>query len=228
MQPDTIIPSPSNPQSWNRFSYVYNHPIILSDPTGHEPITIFVLIISAALILSSCAPSPEEQLQSAIDQANESGSEEDYQKAIDLAIELYSIDTHGVKQNYSAGLSGATGETYLAGDYEIGEDGKVTGGYTGVIIGKDAFKSTDDLLSTILHESYHVEQYQSGRWYTGDTAKFLREVEAYDYVDSINDKYGISDEVIGKEKEVRDSYYFILPDYLKKRVDKGDYSYVPE
>ena len=35
MQPDTIVPSPANPQSWNRYSYVQNTPINTSDPTGH-------------------------------------------------------------------------------------------------------------------------------------------------------------------------------------------------
>jgi len=35
VQPDTIIPNPSNPQSWNRFSYVTNRPTVATDPTGH-------------------------------------------------------------------------------------------------------------------------------------------------------------------------------------------------
>lgn len=34
-QPDTIIPNPGNPQTWNRFSYVGNNPINYVDPTGH-------------------------------------------------------------------------------------------------------------------------------------------------------------------------------------------------
>ena len=34
-QPDTIIPNAANPQSWNRFSYVRNNPILFNDPTGH-------------------------------------------------------------------------------------------------------------------------------------------------------------------------------------------------
>lgn len=34
-QPDTLIPNPANPQSWNRFSYVYNNPVKYNDPTGH-------------------------------------------------------------------------------------------------------------------------------------------------------------------------------------------------
>ncbi len=34
-QPDTIVPDPINPQSWNRYSYVRNNPINFNDPTGH-------------------------------------------------------------------------------------------------------------------------------------------------------------------------------------------------
>jgi hypothetical protein len=34
-QPDTIIPDLSNPQSWNRYSYVTNRPVNFSDPSGH-------------------------------------------------------------------------------------------------------------------------------------------------------------------------------------------------
>jgi RHS repeat-associated protein len=35
LQPDTIIPDLSNPQSWNRYSYVTNRPVNFNDPTGH-------------------------------------------------------------------------------------------------------------------------------------------------------------------------------------------------
>ena len=31
-----MIPDLSNPQSWNRFSYVINNPVRFSDPTGHK------------------------------------------------------------------------------------------------------------------------------------------------------------------------------------------------
>jgi len=34
---DTIVPQIYNPQSLNRFTYVYNDPLIYIDPTGHEP-----------------------------------------------------------------------------------------------------------------------------------------------------------------------------------------------
>ena len=34
---DTIVPDPSNPQQFNRFSYVLNNPIRFNDPSGHCP-----------------------------------------------------------------------------------------------------------------------------------------------------------------------------------------------
>jgi RHS repeat-associated protein len=35
-QPDTIIPNPSSPQSWDRYSYVTNNPLRYIDPSGHS------------------------------------------------------------------------------------------------------------------------------------------------------------------------------------------------
>jgi RHS repeat-associated protein len=32
---DTVVPSTGNPQSLNRFSYVYNRPLVFTDPTGY-------------------------------------------------------------------------------------------------------------------------------------------------------------------------------------------------
>jgi RHS repeat-associated protein len=36
-QPDTIVPSPTDPQSFNRYSYSYNMPTIFTDPSGNRP-----------------------------------------------------------------------------------------------------------------------------------------------------------------------------------------------
>ncbi len=37
ISPDSIIPSPGNPQDLNRYSYTHNNPLKYNDPTGHNP-----------------------------------------------------------------------------------------------------------------------------------------------------------------------------------------------
>jgi RHS repeat-associated protein len=34
---DTIVPNPANPQTFNRYAYVYNNPLRYRDPSGHCP-----------------------------------------------------------------------------------------------------------------------------------------------------------------------------------------------
>jgi hypothetical protein len=47
IQPDTIIPDLTSPQSLNRYSYVTNRPINLNDPTGHCPTCVGGFVIGA-------------------------------------------------------------------------------------------------------------------------------------------------------------------------------------
>jgi RHS repeat-associated protein len=48
-QPDSIVPDPYNPQSFNRYSYVFNRPIYLNDPDGRDPIPGYVQFIQQAV-----------------------------------------------------------------------------------------------------------------------------------------------------------------------------------
>ncbi|RME57163.1 RHS repeat-associated core domain-containing protein, partial [Candidatus Parcubacteria bacterium] len=36
-QPDSLIPDPAEPLSWERYAYVRNNPLKFSDPSGHCP-----------------------------------------------------------------------------------------------------------------------------------------------------------------------------------------------
>ena len=58
IQPDTIIPSTLNPQSWNRYSYVMNRPIVLNDPSGHCPICLIAVIVIGSIVLTGDTPQP--------------------------------------------------------------------------------------------------------------------------------------------------------------------------
>ncbi len=55
LQPDSIIPDQTNPQSWNRFAYVLNNPIRYNDPTGHcaGPIVVACFIVGVVLMTAA-------------------------------------------------------------------------------------------------------------------------------------------------------------------------------
>ena len=222
LQPDTIIPDLSNPQSWNRYSYVTNRPVVLSDPTGHDPIIAFLMLVAVAFVLSACDSSPayegltprQAEIQKLIDK-------EDYQGAIDKAVELYDIDTHGVQPNYGEYLVDPARTTPFGGEFI---NGVWVGGGLSVLIGPNAFTTPDELVDSIAHEAVHAEQFKDGRWYEGDAGKALREVEAYDRIASLEDELEItSDEVIKNDRFGRDLYYHLLPSSIRKRVDDGIY-----
>jgi len=49
--PDSIVPAPANPQSLNRYTYVYGNPLAYTDPDGHFP----WLIVGGVALLGSVA-----------------------------------------------------------------------------------------------------------------------------------------------------------------------------
>jgi len=38
ISPDSIVPEPGNPQSYNRYAYGFNNPVKYVDPSGHDPL----------------------------------------------------------------------------------------------------------------------------------------------------------------------------------------------
>jgi hypothetical protein len=53
---DTVVPGATNPQALNRYSYVYNRPVIYSDPSGHCPFCVIVGVLAAFSMQSGSAP----------------------------------------------------------------------------------------------------------------------------------------------------------------------------
>jgi hypothetical protein len=62
--PDPIIPDLTDPQSWDRYSYVRNNPLKYIDPDGHCPICALILL---AFLAAGCASQPITQPPSLID-----------------------------------------------------------------------------------------------------------------------------------------------------------------
>jgi RHS repeat-associated protein len=52
ISPDSIVPDPTNPQNFNRYSYCLNNPLKYTDPTGHWPSlsTLAKAVIIAAAV----------------------------------------------------------------------------------------------------------------------------------------------------------------------------------
>ena len=48
LSPDNYVPMPGNSQSYNRYSYAYNNPLIYTDPDGNFPIPIIIPMLIGA------------------------------------------------------------------------------------------------------------------------------------------------------------------------------------
>ena len=63
ISPDTIVPDPLNPQSLNRYAYVYNRPLVYIDRDGHFPWPIVGVVIGGIVVggIVGVAITPEWQ-----------------------------------------------------------------------------------------------------------------------------------------------------------------------
>jgi RHS repeat-associated protein len=62
LSPDPIVPDPTNPQSLNRYSYVYNRPLVYIDDGGNFPFIPLLLVLGGVALLSTASnPLPPDQ-----------------------------------------------------------------------------------------------------------------------------------------------------------------------
>lgn len=147
--------------------------------------------------------SREQQVQEAIDAG-------EYQRAIELAIQLYEIDTsdaNGVP-TYDPNQSGVS-ITHDDGSVEIG----------------DGFFSSPGLLASVIgHEMVHTHQLAEGRWYLEDQGVIMNEVEAYDWELTHAAENGLTQPEIEEAQELRDAYYGLLTQDYQALADQGIYT----
>jgi hypothetical protein len=160
LQPDSIIPSPANPQNWNRFSYVGNNPLRFNDPTGHcraddNPDDCFtpgkIYKPSDFLDLKGYSTWERKILRKLYD---EGGADATHGVEFMLAHDIHIK----VGEPYRCGLFGCSGDLQSVGGVE--------GWYEGndfIVLNPNKGYSVENLpgdwgLSTIIHEALHIEQ----------------------------------------------------------------------
>ena len=63
LSPDPIVQAPTNSQSWNRYSYVFNSPLVYTDPSGYCAATGHAPLPGQKESITTCykSPSPAQQ-----------------------------------------------------------------------------------------------------------------------------------------------------------------------
>jgi RHS repeat-associated protein len=151
IQPDTIIPGVDNPQSWNRFTYVRNSPIMNIDPTGHDDVPWWDIIkfLASRLINNHKITDTDwrEAANTYLPAANEGSN---------FTVQASAVVTPGsgvVEANYVTTDDGdfQLFLTYGAG-LGLGSPSVAVGYSQGAIIGK-GFRTADDFEGTALQLS---------------------------------------------------------------------------
>ena len=146
--PDTIIQSPYDPQSLNRYAYCRNNPLIYTDPTGHWSLGNFVQSVFQALPYALTFTNPYAAvamgtMYSMQSTAANGGSDSDVLRSGGIGLASSAIG-QGVAQGIApAGIGEGFGRTVAAGaaaGFASGGAGAIMSGQSGANAWKAAYQ----------------------------------------------------------------------------------------
>ena len=173
IQPDTIIPDLSNPQSWNRYSYVYNNPILYNDPSGHCPWCASALIGGALGFFGSVSYQVADSLIS----GKSDNFKEAFQSVDWKSVAVYTVagavagGTFGALSNgvvLATGVTVAVDTTTVAGAALAGGVSSVAGGQAAALT-----DATWDLSKNIINDEEPELSYDADFMLDAYNAGFL-------------------------------------------------------
>jgi RHS repeat-associated protein len=183
IQPDTIIPDPSNSQGWDRFSYAFNNPVTLTDPDGHWPhcspgVRCVTPIadkrdVTKWLVAASVDIAESEEMQS----VKEANSE--FRK-LDAKAEFESVVADGMKYDVKDNMLEDLGRTIKIGNnwYEYSTAGNIIYGFYGKEAGWSDFE---------LYAGAGIAQYDDWKRDEGDLGPPIPPF----YGDTVDDHYAV-------------------------------------
>ncbi|HLF81021.1 MAG TPA: hypothetical protein VI410_04565 [Anaerolineales bacterium] len=162
----------------------------------------------------SAPAAPDFELDPRARDVQEAIDEGDYQRAIDLAIQLYNIDVTAVSgvPAYDPNTAGA--ETRIDGT---------------VVIGRGVFSSPGLLATVIAHEAFHAQQLADNRWFLEHEEQgfYMNEVEAYAWNLAHAQEFNLTEEEIADLQARYDTYYAVLLPEYQELADQGIYDLPP-
>jgi RHS repeat-associated protein len=194
---DTIVPNPSNPQTWNRYAYTLNNPLKYTDPNGHD------VRIGSAYNLS---------FNSGITYVQELGT-----ASADAKLLLQAWDTFkSVAPDVAKAMEAAKSE-YVIGRGPQSSGGSITVGplgnttYIGIMKG---LNDVNGIASSIAHESFHAQQ-----GHQADSVE--EEIGAFQFEDKVNQKLpGVNDPFAAQFRSFDFSLETTNHDLYRKELEK--------
>jgi len=117
-QPDTIIPSPGNSQSWDRYAYARNNPVRYNDPTGHCEVVCGILLFVGFVLMASQIPS---DVPHDCSPAHGCGNEAAFNIGVNVALGAPAIEGLAAYGLQGAGMALNSAKIFGAGSKLLGQ-----------------------------------------------------------------------------------------------------------